>query len=263
MSAADVVIDTNKWTDKKTQKLLADSDISKIYSLCHARAYEYYKRSFQRITMIIALLGATTTILEGTNLLLDKPEIGIGVAVLICAALSGVLGQQMNSKDPSTLAAAHQEMSKGYNRIILNIEAELVNEYDEREPGTDFLKSITKSLIDLSTGGQILPTFIWKEIEGEMDSNKLDPNKYWGQSDEVEDIRHTIADTDMDHIVDMSGNVIPLTSPIPHHTIIDVDNISDADSANPMPSMEIRANPGTVQSGKLRSQFQSNRFRFG
>lgn len=258
----------NKWTERKTKKLLSDSDSSKLYSLCHTRAYEYYKRQHQWTTMIIAYLGAITTILEGTNLLLDEPILGISVAVLICAALSGVLGQRINIKDPSASAAAHQDMSKGYNRIILKIESELVNEPNEREPGTEFLKSITKSLIDLTTGGKIIPTFIWNKVQQDVGDGKIDPQKYWGQGEELDDLRQTLANEQeqfdssiADHIVDASGNVMALQQMSPQHTVIDVSDPPDISNPNhSLPSVEIRLNPSSTKAKKIKNQLNLNRF---
>lgn len=271
----------NRWTEKKINKLLYDAEMSKFHSLCHTRAYEHYKRSFQRTTMIIALLGAAVTILEGTNILLEEKYIGIGVAVLVSSALSSFLAQRINSNDPSALAAAHQDMSKGYNRIIMQIESELVNDPDEREPGTDFLKTITKSLIDLTTGGQICPTNIFNQVQKEVDTGDIDPSKYWGQNQETEDVRHAVTETVVDqehHIVDMSGNVIPveghspsiivdLDQPRPNTSGISTDasaSVSTDPSNNEvLPSVEIRLNPNIRNANRLNSQYQANRFRFG
>jgi hypothetical protein len=188
---------TNGWSDKKIKKLMSDVEISKIYSLCHVRAYEHYKKIFNITTMIVAILGGCTTILEGANILLEERYIGIGIAVLICSALTGVIAQYINSKDPSQLAASHQEMSKGYNRIILDIESVLVNTDDESlGPSSEYINSVTKTLIDLATGGQILPTFIWNQIQKEINSGLLKPDEYWAQTPELNDIRETILESE-------------------------------------------------------------------
>lgn len=170
----------NGWTEAKIKSLAQRLALSKVYRLCHTSAYEYYKRIFNRSTMCITVLGAVTTILEGTNLLIEKPDMGIGIAVLICAALSGILGSYIRTKDPSQMAAGHQDMSKGYNRIILDIESEMALDPSERKSGSEYIKWLSNTLQDMSTGGQILPTFIFNNTQRQINSGELDPAKFWG-----------------------------------------------------------------------------------
>lgn len=232
----------NRWTETKVNSLISHVKMSQIYSLCHTHAYEYYKRLFGRTTVFITFLSAATTILEGANLLLDEPFIGISLTILFCAALSGILGTYIKTKDPSQMAAAHQELSKGYNRIVLEIEAELSQEPEERQPGQEFIRSITKSLIELSTGGQILPSFIFNKINNEIKSGNLKPESYWSQN-----------------IRPLKDSVRTVAAP----TVIDVDNIEavpEEESDRNMPSMELRMNDNL---NKLVMEYQASRFRFG
>uniref|UniRef100_A0A6C0J5G5 SMODS and SLOG-associating 2TM effector domain-containing protein n=1 Tax=viral metagenome TaxID=1070528 RepID=A0A6C0J5G5_9ZZZZ len=233
----------NKWTEKKSNKLVADADISKIHSLCHTRAYEYYRKRFERITKLTIVLSSISTILAGVNILLEEKHIGVGVASLIFTVLTTAIAQHTNSEDPSKIAAGHEEMSKGYNKIILKIESELVNDPLDRLPGTDFIRSITNTMTDLSTGGQKLPTFIWDQIQKELHAGNLDPSAFWShQNIEVKDIQ----DTTINIITESPGEDTNTTQ-----------IISD------LPSVEIRTNPKGSKNGKLLHEFHLTRHRFG
>ena len=165
MSVSDI---NNNWSEAKLKKLDDWVQISQVYSTCHVKVQEYYCKQFNLITIIVILLGIISTLLEGANLLLDKPQLGIGVGVLICSCSVSGLNLWLNSKNPSETAAAHENMSKGYNRIILKIECELANEPLERENGVKFISDIRDNLIDLSTGGHPIPRDIWDNFNKEF-----------------------------------------------------------------------------------------------
>jgi hypothetical protein len=168
---------TNNWTEQKIKKLNEWSHISKIYSTCHSKAQEYYHKQFNRITVAVIACGALAAILEGANLLLASPSIGLGVTVvLLTSAVSG-LNLWLNSKNPSETASAHESMSKGYNRIILKIESELANDDKERENGVTFLTEIRDNLTDLSTGGKSIPLSIWYDVNKDHVSVSVTRNR--------------------------------------------------------------------------------------
>lgn len=206
--------------------------------------------------MCITILGAVTTVLEGTSLLIEEDRssasLGLGIAVLVCAALSGILGSYIRTKDPSQLAASHQDMSKGYNRIILDIEAEMALDPSERKSGSEYIKWLSSTLQEMSTGGQILPTFIFNSTQRQIDSGELDPAKIWGNDS-------------------LTAAVIPPappTSPINDNSVNDnaVDNdnaVNDNDNAvidvdSVFPTMEIRMNDDSIN--RVASKFQLDRF---
>lgn len=181
-------MDRNGWTEAKINKLINDATMSKIYSTCHVKAFEHYRRRFYVITMIITFLSAVSTVLEGTNILLEEQYIQLPISVLVLTSITGALSQWMNSKDPSLQAAEHQDASKGYNKVILNIESELALEEDEREKGVEFLKSISNRIEDISTGGKLIPSFIWNKVQRDIGNGKLDPNSFWTSVEQTESV---------------------------------------------------------------------------
>ena len=158
----------NNWTELKIKKLNEWIHISQVYSACHTQAYEYYARQFNRITIIVIFFGALAAVLEGANLMLSKPNIGLGVSVVILTSAVSGLNLWLNSKNPAETANAHENMSKGYNRIILKIESALSNDEQERENGVKFMAEIRDNLADLSTGGKSIPSSIWNDVNSEL-----------------------------------------------------------------------------------------------
>ncbi len=166
------VLPTNNWTEQKIKKLNEWSHISKIYSTCHSKAQEYYHRQFNNITVAVIMFGALAAVLEGANLLLATPSIGLGITVVLLTSSVSGLNLWLNSKNPAETASAHESMSKGYNRIILKIESELANDDKERENGVKFLTEIRDNLTDLSTGGKSIPLSIWYQVNNVNVNNK-------------------------------------------------------------------------------------------
>ena len=162
---------SNNWTEAKIKKLAEWIQISEVYSTCHVKVQEYYVRQFNIITITVIILGIIATFLEGTNLLMSKPSLPIGIAVLVCSTSVSGLNLWLNSKNPSEAAASHENMSKGYNRIILKIECELTNDETERENGVKFMNDIRDNLTDLSTGGHPIPREIWNQFNKEFSTS--------------------------------------------------------------------------------------------
>lgn len=254
----------NQWTENKVQKLDEWKNISKVYSTCHTRAYEYNEKLFLRVTNLITALGIIGTVLEGANILVQDEQcesttsLPLSIFVLIVTALSGGLGQWLSNKNPSEIAASHEEMSKGYNGLVLNIESELTQDPSEREPGVSFIKDISSKLKDLTTGGRSIPTSIWNKVQEELVTGKIDLKTRWRKK-----LEWPIA----------TVMAIPNTVDKPTHTIIDVDDettissspdpneSSTGDDAN-LPTSEF-FNPAAVDIGSQLQKYQLSRFGFG
>ena len=159
---------TNNWSDHKINKLQEWCQISKVYSTCHSRSQEYYHKQFNFITLSVIICGALAAVLEGANLLMSSRSIGVGVTVVLLTSTVSGLNLWLNSKNPADTASSHENMSKGYNRIILKIESELANDEAERENGVKFVAEIRNNLTDLSTGGKSIPLKIWQQVNKEL-----------------------------------------------------------------------------------------------
>jgi hypothetical protein len=101
---------------------------------------------------------------------------------IILLALNTGLTLWLKTTDYSCLASNHEAMSKGYNRIILDIESELANEVIERINGVKFLRQIQERLISLSTGGQSIPDGIWESVETTLQVHPLTKDKIASQN---------------------------------------------------------------------------------
>ncbi len=159
---------TNNWTEQKLGKLTEWMHLSQIYSTCHSKAQDYYQIQFSRITGWVIFLGALAAVLEGANLLLANRSVGLGVTVVILTSTVSGLNVWLNSKNPAETASAHENMSKGYNRIILKIESEITNDDQERVNGVKFMEEIRDNLTDLSTGGKSIPSWIWESVNKDV-----------------------------------------------------------------------------------------------
>ena len=164
LTLTETSLNVNNWTEQKLGKLKDWMRLSQIYSTCHSKAHDYYHAQFMRITIWVIFLGALAAVLEGANLLLESKKIGLGVTVIIITSTVSGLNVWLNSKNPAEAASAHENMSKGYNRIILKIESELTNDEQERVNGVKFLEEIRDNLTDLSTGGKSIPSWIWDDV---------------------------------------------------------------------------------------------------
>lgn len=155
----------NQWTEDKEQQLYEWAFQSEKQSAGHSLAHEYYIRQFSIITSIITLLSVLSAILEGVNLSYEVPIKGVSIAVIALSAISGGVSQYLTNKNPSQLAYNHQELSKGYNRLVLKIESELANSEEERKPGVQFVHEVSETLQGLSTGTCSIPERIWKKTK--------------------------------------------------------------------------------------------------
>lgn len=173
----DISTSLNNWTEQKLQKSKDWMRQAQIYSTCHSKAHDYYHAQFIRITIWVIFLGALAAMLEGANLLLDSKSIGLGVTVIMITSTVSGLNVWLNSKNPAEAASAHENMSKGYNRIILKIESELTNDEQERVNGVEFLQEIRDNLTDLSTGGKSIPSWIWDDVNNVNNVNNVAPIK--------------------------------------------------------------------------------------
>lgn len=157
-----------EWTVEKETKLREWMMECKAYSFGHKSAAEALNKRFTWITAAISCFGVTGGILEGANLLLEERYISLPISVLVCTSFAAGLAQWLSNKNPSEQAASHQELSKGYSRLSLQIDTELAQEPNERMNGTDFLKMVSTKLTDLSTGSVHVPEPIWDTVLTEV-----------------------------------------------------------------------------------------------
>jgi hypothetical protein len=269
----------NNWSESKLNRLKQWIEISQIYSICHSKTCEYYSSRFNQATISVIFLSAMATVLEGANLLADNPSMGLGISVIVCTSLASALNLWLNSKNPTELASAHENMSKGYNRIILKIESELANDDNERTNGVKFINEIRDNLTDLSTGSNTIPSFIWKKVNSDLRSDsqpqnqilnqELDkperpqqpqsqqPQSQQPQSQQSQQIIKPIRTKSYSE-TDLTQS--QLEEPNKETTVISMDKVNS--NEEPL-SMEIMYDPNAIKAMALTAKYQAARYRCG
>ena len=234
----DSVFKTNNWTDAKEAKLLEWKQQSRLHSLSHSRAQEIFASRNNMMMIPSIIVGAVATLMDGVALLWQDQYMPLVATALLLTALTTIITGILQATKPIEVASSHEEMAKGYNLIILQIDAMLTKEYGERMNGTQFLTKIEEELINLKTGIIKIPDTIWigvkKEfIDAECDFLKMrDDQGYVGLPKPTQANHETVIEivekdgggggmdvmlpaveehdeTDTEPMVDVSGTTVP------------------------------------------------------
>lgn len=173
------MLESNNWTKVKECKLLEWQQQARLHSVCHARSQDRYSKRNGSTLISSISIGAIAVLAEGIALLWQEQQVIFIIIGLVFTAISTILDGVLQATKPGEVALSHEEMVKGYNKIILQIDSVLAKEHDERENGAFFLSKIEEELITLKTGGVKVPVSIWKSIKrqflhGDLDFQKLD-----------------------------------------------------------------------------------------
>ena len=176
---------SNGWTKAKEGKLLEWQQQSRLHSLGHGRAQELYARKHDRIQIPSIILGAFAVFLDGVALLWEDQRAPFIICALLLTAVATICNGILQVTKPIETAAGHEDMAKGYNKIILQIDGILVKELTERQNGNIFVSMIEEELIALKTGGIKIPSSVWGSVKrdfmaGECDFQKLEDEAGFG-----------------------------------------------------------------------------------
>jgi hypothetical protein len=173
----------NGWTIEKMVKLSEWMNACKLQSRGNSLAYSKYSRLHNWSTIIGILIGVGITITEGTNLLLDQPKVGLGALVIVLSSLGTAVAIYLKSFNPSKVASDYERMAKSYTSIMLTVESELTNDFNERIEGNRFLQDIRNKLVFLSDGGRTIPDDIWKRVMNELKEGKMNYISPWDKAE--------------------------------------------------------------------------------
>lgn len=174
-----IITKNNGWTEEKKRKLLEWQQQAKLHSVGHGRAQEYYSKKNDRLLLPSILLGALGVFFDGVALVWEEQHIPFIVGALLFTALGTVMDGILQATKPTDDASSHEDLAKGYNKIVLEIDSMLTKENKERQNGSRFLTKIEHELITLKTGGMKVPSGIWKDIRkaflaGDLDFQKIE-----------------------------------------------------------------------------------------
>jgi len=244
----------NNWTRVKEAKLLEWQQQSRLHSLGHSRAQEIFAGRNNAMMIPSIIVGAIATLIDGIALLWQDQTIPLVATALLLTAIATIISGILQATKPIEVAASHEEMAKGYNRIILQIDAMLAKEYRERMNGMRFLTKIEEDLINLKTGVIKIPDYIWigvknEFIAGECDFLKMhDDQGYIG----LPKTRETIVD------IDISSAVAP---PVTDEDDLTVEPMVDVSgTAVPRFEINIHNDPKLTKMNKLFYDYQYSRW---
>lgn len=229
-SSSDYIrLPNNNWTKAKEDKLLEWQQQSRLHSLGHGRAQEIYTKKNDRIQIPSIAMGAIAVFMDGAALVLEDQHIPFVITALLLTAIVTICNGILQITKPVEEAGEHEDMAKGYNKIILQIDAMLAKEYCERQNGSAFLTKIEEELIALKTGGTKIPAPVWTTVKndftaGECDFQKLEDEAGFGGS-----FHHRIKISKPNEETESTGPVV-----------IDVDSDPDKISDDKLPRFEFK-----------------------
>jgi hypothetical protein len=181
---------SNNWTVIKDKKLMEWQQQSRLHSLGHGRAQEIYTKKNDRILIPSIGLGAIAVFMDGMALIFPDQHIPLVIAALLLTAMGTILDGVLQATKPVEEASEHEDMAKGYNKIILQIDSVLAKEYNERLNGSSFITKIEEELIALKTGGVKIPASVWTTVKKDFTAGECDFQQLKGGAGRP--FRHTI-----------------------------------------------------------------------
>jgi hypothetical protein len=250
---------SNGWTKAKESKLLEWQQQSRLHSLGHGRSQELYSKKNDQIQIPSIILGALAVFFDGVALLWDDKRPPFIICALLLTAIATIFNGILQVTKPIEFASGHEDMAKGYNKIILQIDSVLIKEFAERQSGNTFVSMIEEELIALKTGGVKIPSSVWASVKkdfmaGECDFQKLEDEAGFGGKP----FQYTIKLKTRPEAEPVSAPMpAPSEPPTPSgSTVIDID---EATATEP-PRFELRIGNGGKKIENLFFDYHMSRF---
>jgi hypothetical protein len=155
----------NNWTKNKENKLKEWQTQARLHAACHSKAQELFAKKNNQLLLPSIIMGSVAVFFDGAALLWEEQHFIMIMLALFITLISTILSGILQAMQPAEEASKHEAMSKGYHKIILQIDSMLTKEYSERLHGSRFLSKIEEELIALKTGGVKVPAGIWEKIK--------------------------------------------------------------------------------------------------
>jgi hypothetical protein len=169
-----VVLPNNNWTTEKETKLLEWQLHSRLHSICHEQAQEVFANKNNAILIPSIIMGALAVFFDGAALVWENQHFVLVMLALFITLISTILSSIIQAMNPAELASSHENMAKGYNKIILQIDSVLTKEFSERMNGLRFLSMIEDELISLQTNGVKIESYIWETVKKDFLAKTLE-----------------------------------------------------------------------------------------
>lgn len=250
----------NHWTEAKEKKLLEWQQQSRLHSLGHGRAQELFYQKNNNMMLPSIVFGAIATLFDGIAVIWTDNYIPFVITALIITACTTILDGIIQATKPISIAAGHADMAKGYNKIILQIDAMLSKETHERDDGSSFITKIEEELITLKTGGIKIPSDVWKGVRNGFLNNELDFQNLKTNFKSKSSFRNTIKMHAQQMAEDISSTESSVDSK--ENTTIDIcgNDVSSGDSELPTFELRIDNDPKTKMMEQMLYDFQMSRF---
>jgi hypothetical protein len=220
----------NNWTKIKERKLSEWQQQSKLHAIGHELAQENYSKKNARILIPSIIFGTLATFFDGLALIWEDQHVIFIILALLLTAVVTILGGILQTTKPADEASGHEEMAKGYNKIVLQIDSMLVKEYTERENGSQFLTKVEEELITLQTGGAKVPNNVWKIIKNAFLAGELDFQKMETKFPRRATIRRK------SHIVTPDATIVEVNAPSPTSTSTSTSTPTPTSTSTPTPT---------------------------
>lgn len=261
----------NHWTEAKEKKLLEWQQQSRLHSLGHGRAQEIYSKKNNRMLIPSIVFGAIATLLDGIALVLTDNYVPFVIAALLITAITTILDGIIQVTKPISIASGHEDMAKGYNKIILQIDAMLSKEANERQDGSEFISKIEEELIALKTGGIKIPSDVWKGVRDAFINKELDFQHKSSPCPSIV-VHGTDIKSEVSPDTEISGQDVPpvglewdhdqLRPPESISGNVDAGTSAGSDSNDSLPTFELRIDnhPKTKIMEKMLYDYEISRF---
>ncbi len=253
----------NNWNARKENQLREWQQKCKIRSYSHSLTHEYFALRFKQCIIFSIISSALSTVFNGASLLNPTNQIPFTLIALFSSAMVAGVGTWLQSSNPASTASSHAQIASGYQRIILEIDSELINDPPERTNGAKFIHRVSDQISELATSAVIVPLDIWMRVTRRIATGKLDVRQLQGDID-----MNTLDISRNDTIIDVSGS--PVTEPPPvsilaqtpaasTDAVVDMSAAPVDVSLSYVPRSELRI-PGGSVNNKFMVEYQMNRF---
>jgi hypothetical protein len=195
-------------------------------------------------------ISIITAIIAGISIIIDDPEQSQkhDILVLITGIISTSYTKWAGDFNPQEIAGSHGDISNGYRRISIEIEQILSDDEIDRLDGVTTIRTISKQMLDLSTGGTQIPKHIWNKILDLYKKGELKAIVHDIENGLVPPALDTVKSSEKDDNESESseGSVHTHTSGVSDPTIASDGSQETHNSASMNPSDTISSSPDEV-----------------
>jgi hypothetical protein len=164
----------NKWSLKKEKLLKYWQEECRLYVWLHNQNSQYYSRLDKYISIPSILITAVsgTTLVSTTNLN-ETDNLVYSVIMGICLIIGTFLQSVRDFYNFKGMSNDNENCGKLYQSIVIDIDEQLNQEYEDRECGNIFLKKIKISRNDIIKNSPQINNRIWKKLKKSFEIGEM------------------------------------------------------------------------------------------